>query len=116
VPTDFPVSSPSGARVRRSARLDSRVDQLRWPWRTTVEDTILDLGATVPSDELFALLGRGFQRRLTSEQVVLSRLSERGRHPRRSLIVSVLSDVADGAESAMEVRYARDVERAHGLP
>ncbi len=24
--------------------------------------------------------------------------------------------MADGAESAMEVRYVRDVERAHGLP
>jgi very-short-patch-repair endonuclease len=28
----------------------------------------------------------------------------------------VLADVADGAESAMEIRFVRDVERAHGLP
>jgi very-short-patch-repair endonuclease len=27
-----------------------------------------------------------------------------------------LGDVASGAESTMEVRYVRDVERAHGLP
>lgn len=40
----------------------------------------------------------------------------RSRHRARDLLLMVLGDVAEGAESAMEVRYVRDVERAHGLP
>ena len=31
-------------------------------------------------------------------------------------MTDVLGDVADGAESVMEVRFLRDVERAHALP
>jgi hypothetical protein len=67
-------------------------------------------------DETFALLGRAFYKRLTTEPALLGRLSLRPRHPARELLATVLGDVADGAESAMELRYLRDVERAHGLP
>ena len=116
VPRDFAVRQPRGTTVRRSTYLDRRVDQLWWPWVTTAEDTILDLAETVDTDEVFALLGRAFQRQRTSEAVLLSRLAERVRHPRRRLLGDVLGDVASGAESAMEVRYLRDVQRAHGLP
>lgn len=34
----------------------------------------------------------------------------------RQLMLDLLTDVAAGAESALEVSYLRDVERAHGLP
>jgi hypothetical protein len=102
--------------VRRSRHLDSRVDQLWWPWVTTAEDTILDLAEVVDIDEILALLGRAFQRHRTTERAILASLAARSRHPRRALLQEVLGDVAGGAESAMEVRYLRDVERAHGLP
>ena len=36
--------------------------------------------------------------------------------PRRALLREVLADVAEGAQSPLERRYLRDVERAHGLP
>lgn len=116
VPHDVVAPTLSGARVRRSRRLGQRVDPLRWPWRTTVEETLLDLAEDGSVDETFALIGCAFQKRLTWEQALLSRLAARRRHPRRALLNEVLSDVADGAESAMEVRFVRDVERAHGLP
>jgi hypothetical protein len=48
--------------------------------------------------------------RLTAEVQTYSRL----RH--RRLIREVLADIADGALSNLERRWARDVERAHGLP
>ena len=102
--------------MRRRRHLDSQVDQLWWPWVTSAEDTILDLAESVEIDELFALLGRAFQRQRTSEAVLLSHLADRSRHARRDLLREVLGDVASGAESTMEVRYLRDVERAHGLP
>lgn len=116
VPRDFAVRPPRGATVRRRRHLDSQVDQLWWPWVTSAEDTILDLAESVDIDELFALLGRAFQRQRTSEAALLSHLADRSRHARRDLLREVLGDVASGAESTMEVRYLRDVERAHGLP
>ena len=116
VPHAFSVADPVGARVRRARRLDERVDPLRWPWLTTVEETILDIAETANLDETFALLGRAFQRFRTTEPAVLARLSARSRHPSRALLAQVLSDAGEGAESAMELRFLRDVERAHGLP
>jgi hypothetical protein len=107
---------PSGVILHRRRDVNRFVGELHWPWRTTVEETILDVSGSATTDETFALLGRAFQRRLTTESALRSRLSARGRHPRRRLLEMVLTDVAEGAESAMEVRYVRDVERAHGLP
>jgi hypothetical protein len=116
VPHSFAVAKPDGARVRRARHLDDRVDPLRWPWLTTVEETILDIAATADLDETFAVMGRAFQRFRTTEPAVLSRLSGRAKHPCRALLTEVLSDAEAGAESAMELRFVRDVERAHGLP
>jgi hypothetical protein len=114
---DRRVAAPRGAVVhRRRGDVNRFCDELHWPWRTTVEETILDVSAITSMDETFALLGRAFQRRLTTEDVILGRLSLRERHPHRTLLNAVLGDVAEGAESAMEIRYVRDVERAHGLP
>ena len=114
---DRRVATPEGAHInRRRGDVNRFVDELHWPWRTTVEETILDISASASLDETFALLGRAFQRRLTMEEALRGRLSLRARHPRRELLQLVLGDVAAGAESAMEIRYVRDVERAHGLP
>ncbi|MDQ2797020.1 MAG: hypothetical protein M3Y06_07640 [Actinomycetota bacterium] len=110
------IAQPAGVQLHRSVHADRRCDQLVWPWRTTVEETILDLSAVGTADETFALLGRAFQRHLTGEATMLARLAERHSHRHRADIVAALSDVVAGAESAMEIRYVRDVERAHGLP
>ena len=95
---------------------DSRVDDLHWPWRTRVEETILDLTELGTVDDITALLGRAFQRGRTTEASLRSLLAGRARHPHRALLQDLLADVASGAESAMEVRFLRDVERAHRLP
>jgi very-short-patch-repair endonuclease len=107
---------PRGVIVRRAVAADQRVDDLHWPWRTTVEETILDVSATATADETFALLGRAFQKRLTNEAAVLGRLEQRSRHPHRALLGLVLAAATDGVESAIEGRYRDQVERAHGLP
>lgn len=107
---------PDGVRVHRSRYADARVDDLHWPWRTRAEETILDLAESGTVDDVAALLGRAFQRGLTTEATLRSLLRERSRHPHRDLLLAMLADVASGAESAMEVRFLRDVERPHGLP
>jgi hypothetical protein len=110
------VVDPPGVRVRRRLNVNDTVDQLHWPWRTVVEETLLDVSSTSSAEELFALLGRGFQRRLISEQSVSTALDRRRGHRYSALLTEVLGVAANGAESAMEIRYVRDVEKAHGLP
>jgi very-short-patch-repair endonuclease len=105
-----------GIRVHRSRYADQRVDELHWPWRTRFEETVLDLAERGSTDEVLALLGRAFFRGQTTEATLRSLLENRARHRRRRLLTDVLADVADGAQSAMEVRFLQDVERAHGLP
>jgi very-short-patch-repair endonuclease len=110
------VTAPTGTVVRRRTAVNRAVDDLHWPWRTTAAETLLDLADAGSADDLFALLGRAFQRSVTSEAELRRALALRRAHRWRSLLDTVLTDVADGAESTMEVRYLRDVERAHGLP
>ena len=105
-----------GIRVHRSRHADRRVDELHWPWRTRFEETVLDLAERGTTDDALAVLGRAFQRSGATEATLRTLLATRARHRRRGLLNDVLGEVASGAESAMEVRYVRDVERAHGLP
>jgi very-short-patch-repair endonuclease len=110
------VRAGLGIRVHRSRYADQRVDELHWPWRTRFEETVLDLAERGSTDEVLALLGRAFFRGQTTEATLRSLLEARARHRGRRLLTDVLADVADGAQSAMEVRFLQDVERAHGLP
>ncbi len=52
----------------------------------------------------------------TTVKKLRRRLSERPRARHRSLLQELLGDVEVGTESPLEVRYLRDVERAHALP
>jgi len=83
---------------------------------TTVEDTVLDLCATARPEDVVGWATVAVQRRRTTPTRLLRALEQRRRHPRRSLLVALLEDVAAGAESPLEITYFRDVERAHGLP
>lgn len=54
-------------------------------------------------------------RRTTAHQLRLA-LQSRRRARHRQLLEELLADVAVGVESPLELRYLRDVERAHDLP
>jgi hypothetical protein len=114
VPAARRVISPQGARVRRARAVESSGS--RWPPRTGVEATVVDLAVTSSPDDLTALIGRCIQAGLTSADRLLRELSRRGRHRQRALVVEILADVRGGCESALEVRFLRDVLRRHGLP
>jgi hypothetical protein len=47
---------------------------------------------------------------------MLEALAIRPRQAHRALLIEALSEIGAGAHSIAEVRYVRDVERAHGLP
>jgi very-short-patch-repair endonuclease len=87
------------------------------PPRTRIEDTIVDLTQT--SHDLDAAIGwlvRAVASRRTTPARLLAVLTGRRRVRWRRELSDALSDVADGSHSLLELRYARQVERAHGLP
>ena len=86
------------------------------PPRTTMADTVLDLCDRATAREVEDWVTRAVQRRLTTPQRLLRALSGRSRHTCRLLLTELISDVDVGAESPLELRYLRDVERRHRLP
>ena len=86
------------------------------PPRLTREDTVLDLAASRSAAEVIGLVTQAVQNRLTTPVRLQRHLDRRSRHPHRTLLNRLLTDVAEGAESALELTYLRTVERLHGLP
>ena len=81
-----------------------------------MEDALLDLCGTGQEHHLVSLVTTAVSSRRTTAARILHRMGERSRQPRRRLLLEVLGDVAQGAESPIELRYLNDVERPHGLP
>jgi hypothetical protein len=79
-----------------------------------VESTVLDLAEARDAGQVVALITTAVQRRLTTVKRISRDLDQRARH--RELLRDLLADVDAGAESPIELRYLREVERAHGLP
>jgi very-short-patch-repair endonuclease len=86
------------------------------PARTTIEDTVLDLCADAAPGDLAGLVTKAIQTQRTTARQLLACIEQRARLTNRALLRDVLDDVADGAESPLELRYLRDVERRHQLP
>lgn len=86
------------------------------PPRILVPDTVLDLCEGASPRAIEDWVTRAVQNRLTTPQHVQRALDRRSRHSRRSLLTELLREVAEGAESPLELRYLRDVERRHALP
>jgi very-short-patch-repair endonuclease len=47
---------------------------------------------------------------------LIGQIQVRPRLRHRAILAQMLGDVTEGVESPLELRYLRDVERAHGLP
>jgi hypothetical protein len=106
-----------GVTVHRSRRV---VRQELPPWqlpRTPVAETVLDLVAASASfDDAYSWLSRATGRRLVSAGMIKDAMAARKRMRWREWLTDALDDVADGIMFPLELRYVRDVERAHGLP
>lgn len=110
-------ASRTGVRVRQSRHLASRTHPTRTPPRTRLEETVLDLtDAQRAADPVIDLVLRACQRRLTTAARLRQAARRRRRLRWRTLVADLLADVVTGVQSALERRYRRDVERAHGLP
>lgn len=98
-------------RYRRGSR-----KSLGSPARTTAEETIIDLSTGAALDDLTGWVTRAIRQKLTTTARIRGALGRRQRHAGRTTLLRVLTWVETGVESPLELRYIRDVERAHGLP
>ncbi|MGN6752166.1 MAG: type IV toxin-antitoxin system AbiEi family antitoxin domain-containing protein [Intrasporangium sp.] len=105
-----------GVNVVRSRRFHERVHTEAWPHRTTAEHTVFDLAMGHDLDRVVALMAKACQLRIATEASLAAALATRPTQTLHQVIAEVLGHVGEGAESAAEVRYVRDVEGAHGLP
>lgn len=116
---DLPLRRPEppfGWSWRRQSLPHRRVSLLDDLPRTTVEDTVLDLVDLGDQRAALDWVTRAVQRRRTTPARLARAASARPRLCHRRLLGSLLEDVAAGAETPLELRYLRTVERAHGLP
>jgi very-short-patch-repair endonuclease len=86
------------------------------PPRTRVSQTIVDLSGSMDADELTTLLAEAIGSRRTTPEDILRAVRQTPRLRHRRLLTDILGDVAAGAQSPLELRYLRTVERPHGLP
>jgi hypothetical protein len=86
------------------------------PPRISIEDAVLDLCDDGEPADVVGWLTTSVQRRLTTPERLRRAVDRRIRSRHRKVILDLLSDVTQGAQSPIEVRYVREVERAHGLP
>jgi hypothetical protein len=85
--------------------------------RTRIEDTVLDLVVTSRTfDQAYSWISRALSEKLVSADMLRETLGTRSRVRWRVWLTEALADAEDGAYFPLERRYARDVERAHGLP
>jgi hypothetical protein len=97
-----------------------RPDSIQAPWllpKTNVEDTVLDLvDAAKTFDSAYTWICDALGDQKTALVHLRAALARRKRIRWRAWLTEAFADSGDGINSALERRYARDVERAHGLP
>lgn len=117
VPASRRVRPPQGVQIHRSSVAYPRWRPLRGiPPHTFYADTIIDLVAAADNrDDVVAWISRGIARRMVTGAELKTAVAARGRLRWRDQLDEIIGTVAGGSHFPLEYRYARDVERAHGL-
>jgi hypothetical protein len=122
------ITVPVGRRpVRRGSirgvvihRSGQSRPQLPFTWklpRTRIEDTVLDLIDAAPTFQAaYGWIARAVTRDLATVSMLRAALTTRRRARYRAELAVAFGESDGGVHSGLELRYARDVERAHGLP
>jgi very-short-patch-repair endonuclease len=117
VPSRRRVSSLPGVVVHRSNRAAVARHPTRLPPQTRIEETVVDL--TQMSRTVEQALGwivRACGRRLTRPERITAAIAARKKVRWREELLVATGDAGTGSHSPLELRYLRDVERAHRLP
>lgn len=117
VPAGRRFAVPDGMVAHRSNRVGAARHPSRLPPRTRIEETVVDLTQDCGRlGEAIAWVVRACAARLTTPARLTEALAARPRLRWRRPLTEALRDTADGCHSPLELRYARAVERPHGLP
>ena len=117
VPERRRVVAPAGVRVVRRRRLAAHAHPVALPRRLRLEEALLDVtDRAIDEGEVIDLVLRAASSRRTCAERVRQALARRARHRHRTLMGELLAEAVEGVQSALERRYRRGVERAHGLP
>ena len=116
VPADRYLEHVRGLVIHYSNRAEVARHPVLLPPRTRVEETALDLAAAALCfDDALGWVSAACAR-LTTPARIQAAMAQRAKMPYRAGLVAALADVAAGANTVLEYRYLRDVERPHGLP
>lgn len=111
------IGTPAGVVIHHSNRLAYAVHPSLQPPRTRIEETVLDLVETARTfDTAFGLVSAACQRRLTTSARLADAMTIRTKVRWRDELTEALGAIGGGAQSVLEYRYVRRVERPHGLP
>ena len=118
VPHARKVRKRPGVRIERLTDFATAVQGNLSPPRVRVEHALVRVASSAPSDDAaVGVLADGCQSLGTTAGRLGDELKlDAPGLPRRGLLLAIVDDVASGAFSALERRYLRQVERAHGLP
>ncbi|RIQ20608.1 hypothetical protein DY240_17225 [Jiangella rhizosphaerae] len=106
-----------GVRIHYAQRLPLTRHPAATPPRTRLDETVPDLVDVAPHPrEAETWVTAACQRRLTTPERLADALGRRKKIRWRAMVAAMLVDVASGAQSPLELRHLRRVERAHGLP
>jgi hypothetical protein len=117
IPVNRRVTSLATVRIHYANRLALSRHPTRRPPVISVEETVLDLvDRALTLQEVVSLVTRACQRRRTTLDRLSHALDGRKKVRWRKAMEGLLSEVAEGAHSPLELAYVQRVERPHGLP
>lgn len=82
--------------------------------RTCPEDSILDFARDASQGEVIDVLGQVMRSRVTTQERLLEAMDGRARVSHRKLITELCTDLV-GVDSPLELRFAKNVVKAHRL-
>jgi hypothetical protein len=94
--------------------------RIQAPWMlptTGVESTAVDLATAAQTfDDAYAWICRVMKNQRTAPTLLRNEMGARSKLRWRAWLTEALADAESGINSALELRYVRGVEQAHGLP
>lgn len=116
IPERRRVAGRPGLVIHRDEHWAARLAAVAPPRRTPA-DAVLDVVGIAPTlDQAAAVIAEACQSGRVGIHDLLTALAHRPRLRHRAELRPIIADVAAGSHSLLELRYARDVERRHGLP
>lgn len=117
IPEPLHLRAPEGVRLHRVPAPQARVHPVRQPPQVRIETAVLQVAtASRRVEDAVAAVADAVQRRRTTPGRLRAELALRPRARWRRELERALADVAEGAQSPLELHHLRRVVRPHGLP